>query len=207
MIAPSYGDPLFYFYTNELKFSPQVMGRLKLVYGLASVSGIWIFNKFLRNIGFKKIMWSTTILSMTFNMFSIILVKRINIKYGIPDFIFCMTADALTIALAEINTMPLLVLACNICPKNIEGTLYAFLMSVLNCGSLISNQLGSHFTSYLKITAYDFTNLPTLIFIANIVYILPMPSLYLVDDSQYSVKLEDKKENQSKAKFVYFIFF
>lgn len=197
MIAPSYGDPLFYFYTNELKFSPFVMGRLKLIYGVASVSGIWIFNKFLRNVGFKKIMWSTTILSMTFNMFSIILVKRINIDYGIPDFIFCMTADALTTALAEINTMPLLVLACNICPKNIEGTLYAFLMSVLNLGSLISNQLGSSLTSQLEITASDFTNLPTLIFIANIVYLLPMPSLYLVDETQYSIKAEDSKRKPS----------
>jgi len=196
MIAPSYGDPLFYFYTNELKFSPLIMGRLKLIYGIASVSGIWIFNKFLRNIGFKKIMWTTTILSMIFNMFSIILVKRINIELGIPDFIFCMTADALTTALAEINVMPLLVLACNICPKNIEGTLYAFLMSVLNLGSLFSNQIGSYLTSYLKISSNDFSHLSILIIIANIVYIIPMPSLYLVDDTQYSIKLEEKNENQ-----------
>jgi predicted MFS family arabinose efflux permease len=199
MIAPSYGDPLFYFYTNELKFTPNIMGRLKLIYGLASVIGIWIFNRFLRNIGFKRIMWVTTILSMMFNMLSIVLVERINKKFGIPDYIFCMTADALTTALAEINTLPLLVLACNICPKNIEGTLYAFLMSVINMGSLISNQMGSYFTNYLGITAYKFDKLSTLIFISNIVYLVPMPSLYLVNDNQYSSDVNNSinKKNES----------
>ena len=210
MIAPSYSDPLFYFYTNELKFTPNIMGRLKLIYGFASVIGIWIFNKYLRNVGFKKIMWVTTILSMLFNMLSIILVKRINVRFGIPDYIFCMTADALTTALAEINTMPLLVLACNICPKNIEGTLFAFLMSVINMGSLISNQMGSYFTIYLGITAYKFDSLSTLIFISNIVYLVPMPSLYLVNDNQYNQESnqDQKKDNrkQNKSLLIIFIF-
>lgn len=30
--------------------------------------------------------------------------------------------------------MPLLVLACKMCPKNIEGTMYAMLMSTINMG-------------------------------------------------------------------------
>jgi Na+/melibiose symporter-like transporter len=201
MLAPSYGDPLFYFYTNVLKFSPLTMGRLRLIYGIASVLGITFYNRYLRNVGFKKIMWWTTILSMMFNMLSILVVSRFNLKLGIPDFLFCMTADALTTALAEINTMPLLVLACNICPKNIEGTLYAFIMSVINLGSLFSNQFGSYFTAYLGITATNFTNLTTLIVIANLVLILPMPSLYLVDDGSYIISSnnEDVRRNNSEV--------
>jgi folate/biopterin transporter len=195
MITPSYGDPLFFFYTEVLKFAPMVMGRLRLIYGVATVLGIIIYNNYLKNVGFKKIIWATTILSMLFNMLSIVLVSRYNLKLGIPDFWFCMTADALTTALAEINTLPLLVLACNICPKNIEGTLYAFLMSVINFGSLIANQLGAALTSSLGITNNKFDNLSWLIFIANIVLILPMPSLYLIDESAYIAKPEEKFEN------------
>lgn len=203
MLSPSYSDILFYFYTNELKFSPNLMGRLKLVYGIASVFGIWTYNKYLRNIGFKKIIWCTTFLSIGFNMLTIILVSRFNIKLGIPDFFFCMTADALTTALAEINTLPLLVLACNICPKNIEGTLYAFLMSVINLGSLFSNQFGSLLTSYLGITATNFNNLSTLIFIANIVLLFPMPSLYLVDESKYVKEEIKSEENEGHQRKIY----
>jgi len=199
MLTPSYGDPLFYFYTNVLKFAPMTMGRLRLIYGIASVIGIWFYNKYLRNVGFKKIMWWTTMLSMFFNMLSIVVVSRFNLKLGIPDFWFCLTADALTTALAEINTMPLLVLACNICPKNIEGTLYAFLMSVINLGSLFSNQFGSTLTSKLGITSSNFDNLSLLIFIANIVLIVPMPALYLVNDEAYvSSSKEENKNTQEK---------
>jgi folate/biopterin transporter len=198
MLTPSYGDPLFYFYTNVLNFAPMTLGRLRLIYGIASVIGIWFYNKYLRNVGFKKIMWWTTMLSMFFNMLSIVVVSRINLKIGIPDFWFCLTADALTTALAEINTMPLLVLACNICPKNIEGTLYAFLMSVINLGSLFSNQFGSILTSKLGITSTNFANLSLLIFIANIVLIVPMPALYLVNESAYVNLKDEPKETDEK---------
>ena len=34
--------------------------------------------------------------------------------------------------------MPILVLACKMCPKNIEGTMYALLMSAINFGGMIS---------------------------------------------------------------------
>lgn len=195
MITPSYGDPLFYFYTNELKFSPLTMGRLRLVYGVATIVGIWIYNKYLKNVSFKLIIWATTILSMVFNLFSIVLVTRLNLVLGIPDFWFCLTADALTTALAEINTMPLLVLACNICPKDIEGTLYAFLMSVLNLGNLISSQLGAVLTTSLGITNSNFHNLSWLIFIANIVLVLPMPLLYLIKEDSYNPIKDDEAED------------
>ena len=195
MTTPSYSDPLFYFYTTELKFSPMIMGRLKLVYGCASVLGIYCFNKYLRNVSFKRIIWVTTILSIMFNMLTIIVVKRINVLIGIPDLAFCLFTDALTIVLAEINTMPLLVLACNLCPKNIEGTLYAFLMSVTNFGTLLSNQFGSTMSSVLGITNKNFDNLALLIFIANIILLFPMPFLNLVDDEAYiSTKIEEERE-------------
>jgi folate/biopterin transporter len=199
-LTPSYSDPLFYFYTNNLKFTPTVMGRLKLIYGIASVLGIWSYNKYLKNVQFKKIMWVTTMLSMFFNLLTILLVTRYNLKLGIPDFIFCMAADALTTALGELNTMPLLVLACNICPKNIEGTLYAFFMSVSNLGTLFSNQIGSGMTQALGITSTNFANLPLLIFFANIVLLLPMPALYLVNDNAY-IKKQCLQPDQEKPLF------
>jgi folate/biopterin transporter len=180
--TPSYGDPMFYFYTNELKFTPLVMGRLRLIYGIASVLGIILYNKYLKNINFKKLMVASTIVSVSFNLLAMVLVSRLNLTLGIPDIWFCMGADALTTALAEINSMPLLVLACEICPKNIEGTLYAFLMSVMNFGSLVSNQTGSILTSALGITNNNFTNLTWMILIANVIYLLPLPSLLIIKD-------------------------
>ena len=35
----------------------------------------------------------------------------------------------------ELNIMPILVLACRMCPKHIEATMYAMLMSTINFGN------------------------------------------------------------------------
>jgi folate/biopterin transporter len=200
MLSPSYGDPLFYFYSNVLNFGPMIMGRLKLIYGIATVTGIVLYNRYLKNVGFKKIVTWSTVLSMCFNMLTIVLVLRINLQLGISDFWFCMTADALTTALGEINILPLLVLACEICPKNIEGTLYAFLMSVVNFGTLLSNQFGAGLTYSLGITNTNFVNLPWLIVIANIAYILQLPSLVLIDDNPQRLgAVEENNELQCAA--------
>ncbi len=34
--------------------------------------------------------------------------------------------------------MPILVLACRLCPKSIEGTMYAMIMSTINLGNSLS---------------------------------------------------------------------
>lgn len=203
MATPAYTDPMFYFYTNKLHFSQLVMGRLKLVYGIASVSGIFIFNKYLRSFSFRGIILSTTFLCIFLNMGTIILVKRYNLYLGIPDIYFSFATDALTTALGEINTMPLLVLACNICPKNIEGTLYAFLMSVSNFGTMMASQGGSVLSANLGITNSNFDNLALFILISNLLYLAPMPILYFVDDSYYNKQIDSDEdlgnENQCNA--------
>lgn len=196
MATPSYDDPLVYFYTSVLHFTPIVLGRIKLVCGLGSVIGIFLYNNYLHDVSFKKIIWCTTILCMFLNMLTILLVNRVNVLFGIPDVYFTIASGALATVLAEINTMPLLVLACNICPKNIEGTLYAFIMSVTNLGSIVSSQMGALATSMLGISNNNFVNLPWLIFIANICYLIPMPFLGLIKESSYLQKKQEYEEVQ-----------
>lgn len=62
IITPSAGSAMFFFYTNELGFPPEFMGKLKLVNSAANIFGIYIFNKFLRNVPFKKILTVSTII-------------------------------------------------------------------------------------------------------------------------------------------------
>jgi len=71
-------------------------------------------------------------------MSQILLVTRINTSLGIPDKVFCLGDSIIMQVVGELNTMPLLVLACRMCPKNIEGTMYAVLMSTINFGGILS---------------------------------------------------------------------
>lgn len=203
MITPSYGDAMFYFYTNVLKFNAITIGRLRLIYGIATILGIYLYNNFLKETSFKKIIIVSTILSSFFNMLSLVLVERINLRWGIPDYMFCLATDALTTALSEINFLPILVLACNICPKNIEGTLYAFLMSIVNLSSLFSNQLGAGITYILGITSSDFSNLKYLIIISNLSMLLPMAFLYMINEHDYVKKPDmENVDNEENKKLI-----
>ena len=45
---------MFYFYTNVLEYSPSFLGTLKMVYSIATLVGLLIYNLFLKNVDFKK---------------------------------------------------------------------------------------------------------------------------------------------------------
>lgn len=63
--------------------------------------------------------------------------------------------------------MPISILACRMCPKNIEGTIYAMVMATWNLGSNISNLLGSFVMRSFGATATNFDNLSYMVFLTN----------------------------------------
>lgn len=105
---------------------------------VSSLFAVFIFNRFLKNIRFTKIFTFSTIIFCIVSCNTIILVKGMNRKWGIPDKIFCMGDGVINNTVGELNTMPILVLACKMCPKNIEGTMYALLMSTVNLGGVVA---------------------------------------------------------------------
>mmetsp|Transcript_27196 Transcript_27196/g.48844 ORF Transcript_27196/g.48844 Transcript_27196/m.48844 type:complete len:429 (-) Transcript_27196:199-1485(-) len=177
MATPYCGDALFFYYTNKLDFSPEFMGRLKMVQGIASLMGLLAYNQWLKHVEFNTIMISTTIIYSLVSSSQLLLVTRLNLALGIPDVIFCLASGFLQVALGELNSMPLLVLCARICPKNIEGTMYAFLMSVINLGGMVSMQLGSLLMLILGIDQSHFGMLWVMILIVNITALLPLPML------------------------------
>lgn len=177
MITPSCSSTMFYFYTNELKFSPDFMGQLRFANSIASILGVYTFNKYLKNISFQKLLYWSTIICVVLGSTQVILVLRLNSYLGIPDKVFSIGDSIIIQTFAEINYLPILVLACRICPKNIEGTMYALLMSTVNLGAMMSNQIGGALAYMLGITDTNFDNLWILICIANFSMLAPLPFL------------------------------
>ena len=112
------------------------------------------------------------------------LIPRYNKKLGIPDKWFTLGGSLIQQILGQLNSIPVLVLACRLCPKNIEGTMYALLMSILNLGALLSYQFGGILTHFLGITTTNFDNLWLLILICNISVLLPLPLVYSMEVDQ-----------------------
>lgn len=51
--------------TNKLHFTPEFLGRVKLVTSVASLLGVGIYNGFLKNVPLRKIFFATTIIGAT----------------------------------------------------------------------------------------------------------------------------------------------
>lgn len=165
--APSSEGVMFFFFTNQLHFSAIFMGQIKVVSTLGNLIAIWIFHSYLRDIKFKTIFFWSAIMAILVYESQIVLLERWNLQLGIPDKVFALFDSFVIHLLKEINLLPILVLGCKICPKNIEATMYAFITTVLNCGNLVSLYTESICAYYLKITSFNFDNLTTLVIICG----------------------------------------
>jgi len=72
-------------------------------------------------------------------MFDLILVMRLNLKFGTPDYVFVVIVESIAQMTIRLKWMPMLVLSSKLCPSGIEGTFFALLMSIDNAGILSSS--------------------------------------------------------------------
>lgn len=182
MGMPSYSDPFFYFLTNKLHFTAVSLGKIAFCSTLGVLLGIYIYKSFFENSNFKCILIICTLLTFFFTFCANLLVLRINVQLGISDFLIVLFSNSILSMLGEIMLLPLLTLACNICPKNMEGTVFSIFMSALNFGGVLSNISGSFITYYLNITATNYDNLHILLLISNICSLLPLPLLFFINN-------------------------
>lgn len=185
MATPSYSDPFFYFLTNELKFSATTLGKISFFSTIGVLIGIFLYKTFFKNSSFKNVIIGATILSFCFSFCGYALVMRYNTKLGISDFFLVLVSNSFLSMLGEIMLLPMLSIACVLCPKNMEGTIFSVFMSALNFGGVISGLLGSLITSHLGITSTNYEKLPTLIIISNLLTLAPLPFLCIVDSKYF----------------------
>lgn len=188
--TPSADSAFFYFTTNELGFEPEFLGRVRLVTSMASLIGIWLFQRFLKTIPFRSLMGWTTVISALLGMTALILVTHTNRTLGIDDHWFSLGDSLILTVMGQIAFMPILVLSARLCPEGVEATLFALLMSIWNLSGLLSHELGALLTHWLGITETNFDRLWLLVIITNASRLLPLPFLGWLpaDDPQAELK-------------------
>ena len=98
--------------------------------------------------------------------------------------------------------MPLMVLACQMCPKEVETTFYALVLAIINLGYLISYWIGGLLTVWFNVSSTDFTNFWVLILVSSVWPLCTL--LYLIilpKESQLGLKsVQQQKENGQRQK-------
>lgn len=197
--TPQSDSAMFFFITNKLHFTPEFLGRVKLVTSVASLLGVGIYNGFLKSVPLRKIFLATTIIGAALGTTQVFLVTGLNKQFGISDEWFAMGDSLVITVLAQASFMPVLVLAARLCPEDMEATLFATLMSVCNGGSVLGGLIGACLTQILGVTKDKFDNLALLIILCNLSSLLPLPLLGLLpkDDSDVNSKGTDDIEMKS----------
>ena len=175
--TPTADSAFFFFSTNELGFEPEFLGRVRLVTSFASLVGIFLFQRYLKNVPFRKILGWSTVIAAVLGMTTLLLVTHTNRALGIDDRWFSLGDSLILTVVGQITWMPVLVLSARLCPKGVEATLFALLMSIWNLSGLLSHELGALLTSWLGVTENNFDNLWLLVIITNLSTLLPLPFL------------------------------
>ncbi|MGK7955804.1 MAG: folate/biopterin family MFS transporter, partial [Crocosphaera sp.] len=194
--TPNADSAFFYFTTNELGFEPEFLGRVRLVTSVASLLGIFLYQKFLKNVSFRNILGWSVVVSAVLGMTMLLLVTHTNRVLGIDDHWFSLGDSLILTVAGQIAFLPILVLSARLCPKGIEATLFALLMSIVNLASLLSHELGALITHSLGVTETNFDNLWLLVIITNLSTLLPLPLVKWLPNSDPQGKQQDQIENK-----------
>jgi folate/biopterin transporter len=186
---------MFFFSTNELGFPPEFLGRVRLVTSFAALIGIWLYQRFLKNLPFRVILGWSTVISSLLGLTTLLLVTHANRSLGIDDRWFSLGDSLILTAMGQIAFMPVLVLSARLCPAGVEATFFALLMSIWNLSGLLSHELGALITHWLGVSETNFDRLWLLVTIANLSTLLPLPFVFLLPAA-------DPKEVESEEKIL-----
>ncbi|XP_021309967.1 folate-biopterin transporter 1, chloroplastic isoform X3 [Sorghum bicolor] len=181
--------------TNKLGFTPEFLGRVKLVTSFASLLGVGLYNYFLKEVSLRKIFLATTIIGSALGMTQVLLVTGLNRQFGISDEWFSIGDSLIITVLGQASFMPVLVLAAKLCPPGMEATLFATLMSISNAGSVTGGLVGAGLTRIFGVTRDTFGNLPLLIVVCNLSSLLPLPLLGLLPEESGDTDNGETKNN------------
>jgi len=134
MFSPSFGPAFLFYQTDRLGFSQQFIGTLGALQSLGSVVGALTYAPLSRRWPLRRTINVTIALSAAGTL--VYLLYRGPASAIVIDFTYGWVYMVTTLAFLE--------LAAKSCPRHIEGTFFALLMSVYNAGMQVSQWAGSH---------------------------------------------------------------
>lgn len=182
---------------------------------IGGLVGVSVFNYIFAKRSYRLTVILTTIIQIIASVFDIIIVKRWNIRIGIPDHAMYICGDAVVYQVCYyLAWMPVVILISRLCPRGSESMVYALMAGFANLGQTLSSSVGAVIMEYALHVATqvpcDFSNVPLLVLIGHLLVpllIIPLswllPSARICDDIDVdgnAVLDEVKKCAQQEAK-------
>ncbi|KAL4332249.1 hypothetical protein GQ457_07G032840 [Hibiscus cannabinus] len=185
-------EGMFYWHTDAKdgpSFSQEIVGSIFSAGAVGSLFGVLLYQNFLKNRPFRDILFWAQLWSGISGLLDLVLVLRINLKLGMPDYFFARIDEAVSRMIGRVKWMPFLVLSSKLCPSGIEGTFFALIMSIDHVGLLSSAWSGGLVLHVLNVTRTQFDNLWIAIIIRSLLRLIPIGFLFLIPrtDPNFSI--------------------
>ena len=140
--SPSFGPALLYYQADVLKFSQQFIGHLGALGALAAVGGAFIYAPLSRQVPLKRLINASIGMGVAGTL--AYLLYR--------DAWSAVVIDTVFGGVSMITELAFLDLAAKSCPRRVEATFFALLMSVFNGGNQSSRVVGAYLYDWLGYT-------------------------------------------------------
>ena len=120
-------EGLFYWFTDSKDgplFAQETVGFILSIGSIGSILGVLLYNLRLKDHPFRKLFLWTQLLFALSGMFDLILVLRLNLKFGLPDYLFIVVDGIVSKMIIRLTWMVIFVLNTKLCPHGIEGTFF-----------------------------------------------------------------------------------
>lgn len=167
-----------------LGFSSTFISSLGIIAYAGLAIGTALYSAYLKAVPYHKLLVGAHILLAVISVMDWLTVVAVNpvdaTIFGIDAHWFAVFDEAAGDVLYQFKLMPLLVLAAQVCPASIEGTLFAFIMQMSNTGGTYAGYFGSWYSDHLEISQDDFTGLAFGNFIRIFFKLSPILYIWLV---------------------------
>ena len=165
------------------------ISQIKIVSNAGHLIGVGLYAAYFKSTKYRKLLLGVSAVVAVIRMTDFSLVNFVQAPpnddytvFAIPVPYFAIFGEATQDVIDRILHMPLLVLAAQICPDNIEGTLFAFIMGMSNMGGSYAGEFGSWLTGYMGVTASDFSGLPVALALRFTMTLAPVCLLWMIPD-------------------------
>jgi MFS-type transporter involved in bile tolerance (Atg22 family) len=132
--SPSFGPAFLFYQTDVLGFTQRFIGVLGAVNSVASVMGALIYAPLSRGLALRKVINIAIGLAVVSTLAYLL--------YGGP--VSAMLIEVVWGCNGMIAQLAILDLAAKACPRRVEATFFALLMSIFNLGTQASQSMGAH---------------------------------------------------------------
>ena len=187
-LVPSYYESSFYYLSDMKNFTKRNFGHLTIILMFLFLFNSMLNKNYLNKFSKKKVIIYMTLLSFYFSS-----LYWVFIFYDLNSKLIVFIGVSLYISFKSLSVKPLFNLAFLVCPKGYEGSIMGLFYSLRDFGDTCASLMGSWLAFYLDIQPYKYDNFSKMVFIINIISLLPLGFIWIINDKS----IQDIQNNKT----------